>query len=114
MLDISILVSMASVSYTLQTIYNLHEKIKMEHSKYIESLVKESVEHSYITYIYDVKQKCKIEKINFEYDVNKSNEIARQYFYNSYSKPLFREINFLKINKLIKDELNFYRAKSKL
>jgi hypothetical protein len=109
MLDI--LLSLISASYTIQTIYNLFEKTRMSQDQYVEDLVKESVEQAYVAYIYDIKQKCKLENVEFTYDKSKAYQIACDYFFNSYSKPLFRRTNRVKINKLIRDELRFYRAK---
>jgi len=74
--------------------------------------VKESVEQAYVSYIYEAKEKCKAEKVELTYDKNKAYEIAHEYFFNSYAKPLFRRVNHLKINKLLRDELRFYRAKN--
>ena len=110
MLDI--LISLISASYTLQTIYNLYEKTRASQDQEIEDLVKESVEHAYISYISEIKQKCKVENVELTYEKNKAYEIAHDYFFNSYSKPLFRRINHIKINKLLRDELRFYRAKT--
>ena len=110
MLDI--LISLISASYTLQTIYNLYEKTRASQDKDVEDLVKESVEQAYVSYISEVKQKCKAENVELTYDKNKAYEIAHEYFFNSYSKPLFRRVNHIKINKLLRDELRYYRAKT--
>jgi hypothetical protein len=110
MLDV--LISLISASYTLQTIYNLYEKTRASQDKDVEDLVKESVEQAYVSYISEVKQKCKAENVELTYDKNKAYEIAHEYFFNSYSKPLFRRVNHIKINKLLRDELRYYRAKT--
>jgi hypothetical protein len=109
---IDILLGILSASYTLQTVFSVNEKMKRQHIQYVEDLVKESVEHSYVTYIYDIKQQCKQTNSPFEYNKYKAHEIASEYFYDSYSKPWFGRSNKLKINKRIKDEFRFYRAKS--
>jgi hypothetical protein len=109
MLDV--LLSLISASYTLQTIYNLFEKTRMSQDQALDDLVKESVEHAYISYIYEIKQQCKKDNLELTYDKNKAYQIASEYFFNSYSKPLFRPLNRIKINKLIRDELRIYRAK---
>ena len=108
----SILLSVISSTYTLQTMYDLNEKIKNRHSKAVADLIEDSVEHSYITYIYDMKQKCKRDGAPIVYDVNKAHQIANEYFYTNYSKPLFSRTNTININKRIKDQLRFYRAKT--
>lgn len=109
---LNVLISLISASYTLQTIYNLYEKTRVSQDKDVEDLVKESVEQAYVSYISEMKQKCKAENVDLTYDKNKAYEIAHDYFFNSYSKPLFRRINYIKINKLLRDELRFYRAKT--
>ena len=110
MLDV--LISLISASYTLQTIYNLYEKTRVSQDKDVEDLVKESVEQAYVSYISEMKQKCKAENVELTYDKNKAYDIAHEYFFNSYAKPLFRQVNHIKINKLLRDELRFYRAKT--
>ena len=109
---VDILLGILSASYSLQTMFSVNEKMKRQHLQYVEELVKESVEHSYVTYIYDIKQQCKKNNVDLVYDINRAHEIASEYFYDSYSKPWFGRSNKLKINKRIKDELRFYRAKS--
>lgn len=111
-MSVNILLSIISSTYTLQTMYDLNEKIKTQHSKAVTDLIEDSVEHSYITYIYDIKQKCKRDGTPVVYDVNKAQQIANEYFYDNYSKPLFSRINTININKRIKDQLRFYRAKT--
>lgn len=111
-MSVNILLSIISSTYTLQTMYDLNEKIKTQHSKAIADLIDDSVEHSYITYIYDMKQKCKRDGAPIVYDVNKAHQIANEYFYTNYSKPLFSRTNTININKRIKDQLRFYRAKT--
>ena len=109
---IDILLGMLSASYTLQTIFSINETMRIQRLQYVEDLVKESVEHSYVTYIYEIKQQCKKDNVDIVYDTNKAHEIASEYFYDSYSKSWVGNSNKLKINKRIKDELRFYRAKS--
>jgi len=109
---IDILLGILTASYTLQTMFSADEKMKRQHMQYVEDLVKESVEHSYVTYIYDIKQQCKQNNVELVYDINRAHQIAYEYFYDSYSKPWFERSNKLRINKRIKDELRFYRVKS--
>jgi len=109
---IDILLGMLSASYTLQTIFSINETMRVQRLQYVEDLVKESVEHSYVTYIYEIKQQCKKDNVDIVYDTNKAHEIASEYFYDYYSKSWVGNSNKLKINKRIKDELRFYRAKS--
>ena len=107
----SILFGIISATYTVQTIYDLSEKIGIRHTKAINDLIVDSVEHAYVTYIYDIKQKCKHDGIPIVYDTHVAHEIASVYFYDNYSKPLFSRTNTLKVNKKIKDQLRFFRAK---
>ena len=111
---LDIILSIISASYTLQTLYDLVDKSRIAHNEYMVNLVKESVEHAYITYIYDIKQNCKCENIELKYDKSKAYDIAHDYFFSSYSRPLFRHTSQLKINKLIRDELRLYRAQTPL
>lgn len=108
----SILLSIISTTYTLQTIYDLNEKINVRHRQTINDLIENSVEHAYVTYIYDIKQKCKQDGVPIDYDMQTAYEIATKYFYDNYSKPLFSQTNTLGINKKIKERLRFYRAKT--
>lgn len=108
----SILFGIISATYTMQTIYDLSEKISVRHKQIIDDLIVDSVEHAYVTYIYEIKQKCKQDGIPFVYDMDIAYEIASVYFYDNYSKPLFSRTNTLGINKKIKEQLRFFRAKS--
>ena len=109
---ISILFGIISATYTVQTMYDLNEKIGVRHKQTIDDKIVDSVEHAYVTYIYDIKQKCKQDGIPFVYDMNVANNIASGYFYDNYSRPLFSRTNTLAINKKIKEQLRFFRAKS--
>lgn len=111
---ITIILGVLSASYSIHNIFDINEKIRFRQLEHFNALVKESVEHAYITYIYEIKQQCKKSNTTLEYDTCKANEIATTYFYNNYSRPFvdFNRLNKLKINKQIKDELRFYRANS--
>jgi hypothetical protein len=111
---ITIILGVLSASYSIHNIFDINEKIRFRQLEHFNALVKESVEHAYITYIYEIKQQCKKNNQQLEYDTSKANEIATTYFYNNYSRPFFdfNRLNNLKINKQIRDELRFFRAKN--
>lgn len=112
--SISIILGVLSASYSIHNIFDINEKIRFRQLEHFNALIKESVEHAYITYIYEIKQQCKKSNQRLDYDTSKAHEIATTYFYDNYSRPFidFNRLNKLKINKQIKDELRFFRAHS--
>ena len=111
---IAIILGVLSASYSIHNIFDINDKIRVRQLEKTNALIKESIEHAYITYIYEIKQKNKQNDTKIDYDKSKVYEIATTYFNENYSRPIvdFNRMNKLKINKHIRDELRFYRAKN--